>query len=146
MSIWDRLGKLIKSYTNDKANGGPSGPDLADQDLRAAYEELDDLLKNSSSGEASGRASGSASGRASAQGEVEKAVPGELLKDFAELGLEPDASAEECKEAYKNLLKKHHPDHHTKHEGNLNKATNRTARINGAYERLMEWFSENPSE
>ena len=127
MSIWERLGTVIKSYINDGEvkSFGRSAPG-GDPDLEAAYEELDDFLRGEDS-------------RAKA-GERVRAVPEDVRRAFGELGLEPDASAEECKEAYKKLLKIHHPDRHTKHEGNMKKATEKSARVNAAYERLTEWF------
>jgi hypothetical protein len=65
--------------------------------------------------------------------------PEELRGDFAELGLPFGAGAEDCKAAYKRLLKLHHPDRHAGHEGNMRKATEKSARINGAYDRREKW-------
>jgi curved DNA-binding protein CbpA len=62
-----------------------------------------------------------------------------LRGDFAELGLPFDASEEDCKQAYKKLLKIHHPDRHAGHEGNMKKATEKSARINAAYDRIQRW-------
>jgi hypothetical protein len=66
-------------------------------------------------------------------------IPEELRPDFAELGLPFGASADECKTAYKRLLKLHHPDRHAGHEGNMRKATEKSARINAAYDRIEKW-------
>ena len=119
MSIWERLGNVIKSYLNDEDKRN------IDPDLDAAYEELDDFLN----------------GKETCNGkEHSRPLPRELYRDFAELGLTPQASARECRDAYKKLLKIHHPDRHTKHQGNLKKATEKTARINAAYGRLKKWF------
>jgi DnaJ-domain-containing protein 1 len=79
-----------------------------------------------------GKAGGNGGNSASATGE-------ELKADFAELGLSPDASAEECKTAYKKLLKIHHPDRHAGHAANMKKATEKTTRINAAYDRIEKW-------
>ena len=119
MGIWGRLGNLIKSYINDDVS-------KRDPDLDAAYEELDDFLQGTGS-----------RGKARKQA---KPVPEEIRKAFVELGLEPDASLEECKEAYKKLLKAHHPDRHAQDQENMDKATGKTARLNAAYERLEGWF------
>jgi DnaJ-domain-containing protein 1 len=67
------------------------------------------------------------------------APPEELRPDFAELGLPFGASAEECKAAYKKLLNIHHPDRHAGHPGNMKKATEKSARINTAYDRIEKW-------
>jgi curved DNA-binding protein CbpA len=65
--------------------------------------------------------------------------PEELRPDFAELGLRFGASAGECKAAYKKLLNIHHPDRHAGHSGNMKKATEKSARINAAYDRIEKW-------
>ncbi|MDR2631686.1 MAG: J domain-containing protein [Spirochaetaceae bacterium] len=62
-----------------------------------------------------------------------------MRRDFEELGLSPGASAAECKAAYKQLLKKHHPDRHAGHPGNMKKATEKSARLNAAYDRIERW-------
>ncbi|MDR2094638.1 MAG: J domain-containing protein, partial [Treponema sp.] len=67
------------------------------------------------------------------------APPEELRPDFAELGLPFGASAGECKAAYKKLLNTHHPDRHAGHAGNMKKATEKSARINAAYDRIEKW-------
>ena len=139
MGIWDRLESLIKSYLNNGndtvfTGSGPRRQD--DPDLDAAYEELDDFLKGNGSKDKS-RVWDDEKDKAA---EKKRPVPEEIRRDFAELGLAPEASAEECKEAYKKLLKIHHPDRHANHEGNLKKATEKTARVNAAYDRLEAWF------
>jgi curved DNA-binding protein CbpA len=55
------------------------------------------------------------------------------------LGVPFGAGAEECKTAYKNLLKIHHPDRHAGHEGNFKKATERSMKINAAWDRIEKW-------
>ena len=144
MGIWERLGTMIKSYATFEAGGervfrGSGSKRHGDPDLDAAYEELDDFLR----GNAKGGAGEDAAAKSSAfSGKKEKVrpVPEELKQDFAELGLSPEATAEECKEAYKKLLKLHHPDRHAKHEENMKKATAKTARINEAYERVRKYL------
>jgi len=136
MGIWERLGSVIKSYFTDESDKlfGNHSRWRSDPDVDAAYEELDGYLKGNGSRE-----------RAYSQEEAEKQkkprpVPEEIKRDFAELGLTPEATAEECKDAYKKLLKIHHPDRHANHEGNMNKATDKSARVNAAYDRLVVWF------
>ena len=125
------MGSVLKSYISDdtqhifgeKVNWrSKTGKD---PDLDAAYEELDDFLNGTDSKK---------------REPPSKPVPKEIIQAFAELGLEPDASLEECKEAYKKLLQKHHPDRHAKHQKNMEKATDKTARLNTAYKRLQGWF------
>ena len=142
MGIWERLGTLIKSYVtfeaDDKRAWRRDGSRRqTDPDLAAAYEELDDFLGGK--GASTGTGADAAAGQRDTKGRTKertRPIPEKLKQDFVELGLSPEASVEECKEAYKKLLKIHHPDRHAKHEGNLKKATERTARVNEAYERI----------
>jgi DnaJ-domain-containing protein 1 len=136
MGIWDRLASVIKSYITDESDKlfGNRSKWRSDPDLDTAYEELDDYLKGKDSRE-----------KTSSREEAEKQkkarpVPDPVRQDFAELGLTPDATAEECKETYKRLLKIHHPDRHANHDENMKKATDKSARVNAAYDRLVVWF------
>ena len=152
MGIWERLGDVVKSYLHDDADiqsgektYSRSAPKdrygQHDPDLDAAYEELDEFL---------GGKKDKLAGDKTETGEDRTAekirpiprnpVPPELRQDFDELGLSAEASLGECKEAYKKLLKIHHPDRHAVHEGNMKKATEKTARVNAAYSRLEKWF------
>ena len=139
MGIWDRLESVIKSYLNDGNDAvftRSGSKRQSDPDLNAAYEELDDFLKGNDN-KGNSKVWGDEKEKTA---ERKRPVPEEIRRDFAELGLSPEASPEECKEAYKKLLKIHHPDRHANHEGNLRKATEKTARVNAAYDRLEAWF------
>jgi DnaJ-domain-containing protein 1 len=166
MGIWDRIGDVIKSYLNseDESLFGASGQrwrgGSSDPDLDAAFEELDEFLsmkgrgrRQASSGDGAwtrgedawsgGQAWGSGDRSGGFREETGNpgtgGVPETLGQDFAELGLRSGASEEDCKAAYKQLLKKHHPDRHAGHPGNMKKATEKTARINAAYDRIARW-------
>jgi hypothetical protein len=153
---------VIKSYLNDEdervfGSTSRAGRHSPDPDLDAAFEELNDYLgkgkgkgERSFSGENSrdgGRAAEENRGfqRGTGTGR-EPAVPEALRGDFAELGLLPGASAGECKQAYKRLLKQHHPDRHAGHPGNMKKATEKSARINAAYDRIERWRETGKTE
>jgi DnaJ-domain-containing protein 1 len=148
VSIFDRLGDVLRSYLND-AGSGPSGGSsgrgrYADPDLEAAYEELDDFLEGGKDGFGAKRSSSGKDRWADFRGGGEntagrKTPPESLRNDFVELGLDFGASADMCKTAYKRLLKLHHPDRHAGHEGNMRKATAKSARINAAYDRIERW-------
>ena len=147
MSIWDRLNNVIKSYVNDLGEnlhipgrkGFDSPPrDWSDPDVDAAFEELNDFL----GGKESASSGGNSETGASEGGSRAKKPPEELRNDFAELEVPFGASAEECKASYKRLLKIHHPDRHASHEGNFQKATNKSARINAAWDRIEKWRKE----
>jgi hypothetical protein len=88
------------------------------------------------------RTAGGAWGDGARQNRGAGLPPEELRSDFAELGLPFGAGEEECKAAYKRLLKLHHPDRHAGHERNMKKATEKTMRINAAYDRIEKWRTE----
>jgi curved DNA-binding protein CbpA len=155
MGIWSQLESLIGSYINDlsgeTAKRFRSGG-YGDPDLDAAYEELDDYLnkdngrrraeyswKDAENNAAAGTSSGAYDGTASAK---IKLPPEELRADFECLGVPFGADVETCKTAYKRLLKIHHPDRHAGHEGNFRKATERSAKINAAWDRIEKWRQE----
>jgi DnaJ-domain-containing protein 1 len=150
MGLWERLESVIKSYVNDSGEkisgnrqGGRQGfTGRNDPDFDAAYEELNDFL-GADKQEKNKSRDGFAGGAGEETGKKPRPVPEEIRRDFAELGLSPESTAEQCKEVYKKLLKIHHPDRHAGHEGNMNKATEKSARVNAAYDRLEKWFREN---
>jgi len=143
MGLMDRLGSVIKSYLSDFGSDpfGGSSPrgrferKNSDPDIDAAYEELDEFLNKDKKEKQPGQA------EQAEQGEQKgRPVPKELFPDFAELGLSHEATFEQCKSAYKELLKIHHPDKHSTHPDNMKKATEKSARVNAAYRRLENWY------
>jgi hypothetical protein len=169
MGIFDRIGDLLKSYLNDEDErifgkhsektqgskesydyrGGPSN----DPDVEAAFDELNEFLNRGKTpsgddwgaagpGRNAGAGGKTGSGRNTGSRGDSRAVqpvPESLRPDFAELGLPFGASADDCKTAYKRLLKLHHPDRHAGHAGNMKKATEKSARINVAFDRIERW-------
>jgi DnaJ-domain-containing protein 1 len=152
VGIFDRLGDVIKSYLNDE-DGRPRSRG-GDPDMEEAEAELESFLRGGGA-RAGGRGGGAETGgrdwdrgRSAEKGRRADegrrtggpaTPPEELRPDFAELGLPFGAGSEECKAAYRRLLKLHHPDRHAGHEGNRKKATEKSARINAAYDRIEKW-------
>lgn len=131
MGIWDRLGNVLKSYINDGKNYDEKPfRRKQDDDYSAAYEELEGFLRGDRPGE----------DEQDKKTETRRPVPDGLKYDFMELGLSTDATYAECKEAYKKLLKIHHPDRHSGDPEKLKKATEKSARINASWDRLEKWF------
>jgi hypothetical protein len=196
VGIFDRLGDVIKSYLNDDDSAlfgrHPRQGYSGDDDLKEAFEELDEFLSGGT-GESGTGARGGFGGNPGAQGgfggsaggsgdqgrgngrgwaddqgrgngrgwaddqsrgpgragsgERRGGTPPETLRrDFAELGLPLGASEEACKGAYKKLLKIHHPDRHAGHEGNIKKATEKSARLNAAFDRIQKWRATGRAE
>ncbi|MDR2402841.1 MAG: J domain-containing protein [Spirochaetaceae bacterium] len=176
MGIFDRLGDILRSYLNDEDErifGKSSGKRRYDDpDLDAAFDELNDFLKDGQGREenpwgaseerkfrdgggrdtgawesrfygthtgSTHRAGSHANGYTGGTSGEKSGIPESLRPDFAELGVPFGAGAETCKGAYKRLLKVHHPDRHAGHAGNMKKATEKTSRINAAFDRIERW-------
>jgi len=140
MSIWDRLGNVINSYLNDFGSDTYSYyKHSKDPDLDAAFEELNDFLNNKNHHYEKKRPENTNKERAHNR---ENLPPEDLRHDFEKLGVPFGADEETCKAAYKNLMKIHHPDRHAGHEGNFKKATERSARINASWDRIVKWRQE----
>jgi DnaJ-domain-containing protein 1 len=139
MGILDRLGNVIRSYvSSDDSETFRSGPRFSDPDLAEAYDELNDYLNRG--GKSGASRPGTEKNTYSRPGTNRPKPPPESLRpDFAELGLPFGASAEDCKAAYKKLLKIHHPDRHTSNANDFKKATEKSARINAAYDHIEKW-------
>jgi curved DNA-binding protein CbpA len=147
MGIWDRLGNVINSYINDfgeqtsgRFKSNSSRRYSNDPDFDEAYEELDDFLNNKESHKKDGYAWRDTTESASAKAKI---PPEELRADFEVLSVPFGADIETCKAAYKKLLKIHHPDRHAGHEGNFKKATEKSAKINAAWDRIEKFYQEN---
>ena len=70
-------------------------------------------------------------------------VPFELHPDFKTLCVVPGTSLEECKAAYKTLLKKYHPDRFANDEKKQKEATEITSSITSAFTRIKTWYETN---
>jgi hypothetical protein len=149
MGIVDRLGDLLKSYFIDGAETRGGVHSYHDPDLDDAWAELNDFMDGRSSAWTGRRQThdwedpyrSSAEGARGFRSEPESRTgpPETLRADFAELGVVFGADEETCKTAYKKLLKTHHPDRHAGHEGDMKKATTKSAKINAAYENIRKW-------
>ncbi|MDR2658940.1 MAG: J domain-containing protein [Spirochaetaceae bacterium] len=152
MGIFNRLGDVLRSYLNESNDWKDSSSSYSraryysgDPDVAEAFDELDDFLNGKDSpytkqdafSDLGGKTADWSSPRSGKQ--AKPAIPEALRVDFAELGLKFGASEEECKAAHKRLMKIHHPDRHILHEGNMKKATEKSARINASYERICKW-------
>jgi DnaJ-domain-containing protein 1 len=138
VGFFDRLGSVLRSYLDDgddwrDVRGRYSG----DPDIAEAVRELEEFLQGRTlfgGGKAADRRG------MDAAPQRKPPAPEALRPDFAELGLEFGAGFEQCKAAYKRLMKVHHPDRHASHEGNMKKATAKSAKITTAYGRISKWY------
>jgi hypothetical protein len=70
-------------------------------------------------------------------------VPFELYEDFKTLCVMPGTNLEECKVAYKSLLKKFHPDKFANEPEKQKEATEITSSITTAFNRIKIWYETN---
>lgn len=70
-------------------------------------------------------------------------VPFELYEDFKTLCVLPGTNLEECKVAYKTLLKKFHPDKFANEPEKQKEATEITSSITSAFTRIKTWYEQN---
>jgi DnaJ-domain-containing protein 1 len=137
MGIFDRLSDVIRSYLSDDDYTGKSrvGGRFVDPDVLEAQAEVEEFLRT---GRSERKAyTGTEKETPGARGK--ERMPEALRVDFEELELPFGASHEECKKAYKRLLKIHHPDRHTGNPENVRRATEKSARINTAFDRIEKW-------
>jgi len=152
MGIFDRLGTVINSYISDFADqtgrkfGSSANSRSGDPDFDAAYDELNDFLNGKETYSEKKQSGGTnyywqsaEGGQSSSDAQSVKNPPAEILADYKFLGIAFDADDETCKAQYKKLLKIHHPDRHTGHEANYKKATEMSARINAAWDRIEKY-------
>lgn len=68
-------------------------------------------------------------------------VPKDLVEDFAVLQVLPGSPLPICKNSWRRLLKKFHPDTvTTKKSISVDEAAHVVRRINNAYKRILHWF------
>lgn len=68
-------------------------------------------------------------------------VPQDLVEDFAILQLLPGSSLNSCKNSWRRLLKKFHPDTiTTKKSITVEEAADVVRRINNSYKRIEHWY------
>ncbi len=128
--IFDRLGNLLKSVLNDGEGDFTKSEDFTDPDMQDAWAELNDFMNSDdpSQPKPTGTRNNSA-----------PQLPKEIREAFDEIGVAPSATNEEIGKAYKTLLLKHHPDRVATEPTKLAAATERTKRINAAFQRVKSY-------
>lgn len=141
--FFDRLGAVLKRFLEEDSDSlfgtARSRRPFSDPDLDSAYEELEAFLNSGNAGQKKSYTWSDFNSQSTKKAAPGPSIPEGLRKDFEELELPFGASEEECKAAYKRLLKIHHPDRHAGHPGNMKKATEKSSRINAAYQRIETW-------
>lgn len=126
--LFDRLGNLIRSVFQEGSKGSygrGSRSDSFDPDIKDAWEELDEFLKNNPG----------SSGRKSAPSPP-RMPPAALKKDYELLEVPFGAPFSAVKKGYKKMIARYHPDKHADSKESLDRATHLSQKINGAFRRI----------
>lgn len=130
--ILRRLNRILKSTVNDVIDSFTKD----EQDLHDFDEELRNTARQSENAGGGSSQSGRGSGQQGRTHREGRHKPGEAddAVYYAVLGLSPDASEEEIKKAYRNLMRQYHPDKVATLGPDLQAAASKKAKeINEAY-------------
>ncbi|GMO48656.1 MAG: hypothetical protein Ta2G_04670 [Termitinemataceae bacterium] len=146
MGIFNRLASVLKSVLEEDdiiagAYQRQERDTYRDPDLNAAYDELNDYLKNGKSTDKKWESAFMGRGTYHAKNTQppKQNVPPQLIADYQELSVQPGGDAAAVKSAHKKLMMVYHPDKNAGDEAKMKIATEKTARINAAYERIRKW-------
>ncbi len=125
--IIERFNRLVKSMFVDTSDidfnyNNFSGND--NNDYAEAWEELNDFLSSPEYDQTTPS--------------VPK-TPEILRQDFNNIGVPFDSDFSVTKEAYKNLLKRHHPDKNNTTTQSMKSATEKTKNLNISFQKIKAW-------
>jgi deoxyribodipyrimidine photolyase len=131
--IFRRLNTLFKSQfaIDDDDDIFEEKSSYFDEDEKAAWEELNDFLNQDFK---TSRTSSSSTSYTSSD------IPMELYPHFQTLEVSPGTSFTEVKKAYKEMVKKHHPDQFMQDPEKHQSATKKMKKINGAFRELAKYY------
>ena len=161
--LFERFERLVRSYLRF---GAPSDEwfeqHQENTDYQEAMEELDEFLRTGTTGSTTESTSGSSSSRSSgrysrqrsgqngftdsrhstyrgASGTTHRMPPEELRNDYALFGVAFGAPFPEVRNAYRKLMRTHHPDVHAGDQAKQHEATQKSQELNTAYQRIKAW-------
>jgi len=139
--LFERFERLLRSYIRF---GAPSDEwfeqSQGDSDYQEAWNELDEFLRSgSTTGNTSRTNSTSRTAGTSKAGTTERLPPEELRKDYSLFGVAFGASFTEVRNAYRTLIRRHHPDLHASDSTRQREATHTSQQLNTAYQRIKAW-------
>ena len=122
MGIFDRLTRLARSEAND----------LLDSATKATQGVFDGATRGAQRAEAP-------PGEPAA---ADSAWPREICEDYAALELPLGADLDAVKGAYRDLMRRYHPDRHASDPSKAELANELTVRIRASYERLEAYLAK----
>ena len=122
--IFNRLERLVRSMTQDTGRSFFSEDDyISDSDMKDAWEELNRFLDDEEPPAAAG----------------EKTPPESLRQDYLTLGVPFGAGPADVRKAYREQLRRHHPDLHAGDPVKQKQATDVTQKIILAYRHIKSF-------
>ncbi len=121
--------------------GGSSNDSFSytsDEDLRDAFEELEDYMRGGESSGSGSRFRGSTPGSGTRAAASDP--PEVLRKDFANLDIPFGSSLEQARAAHRKLMVSYHPDRHTANPDKQRIATEITQRVNNSFQRIRHYY------
>jgi DnaJ-domain-containing protein 1 len=122
--MWKRIARILRAEVES------AGRSVADAVRRVRRGERYDA----------GRPGGASADRAATGGAAERAVPPEdVRRAFAALELPLTATVDEIRRAYRKLMARYHPDHHTEDPDLERVATELSRKLTAAYDKAAAW-------
>lgn len=143
VGVFDKLEDFIRDIVdqNETPAGGSSDPDFAD-----AWAELDEYMSFGAGRETHGpyrrqtaRGEGRGGTRRTGASRPNR-IPKELHEHFRNLELEFGASLEQVQLAYKQLIRRYHPDRFATSPGKQRTANEIIKRINDSYHQIVTFY------
>ncbi len=133
--IFDRLTDMLRSMGGSSAD---SFSYTSDEDLRDAFEELENYMNGAETSASGTRFRGTSPGYGRTQSPL--GVPESLRKDFANLDLPFGATLEKARAAHRKLMVTYHPDRHAANPDKQRIATEITQRVNSSFQRIRRYY------
>ena len=130
--IFNRLERLIRSMSQSTDGFDDPYDDLSDADMREAWEELNRFLDED-------EYAGTGADRGPGYTTSGKTPPESLRRHYETLGVPFGADYETVKRAYRDQLRRHHPDMHAADPRKQEEATGITQRIIIAFRHIKKY-------
>ena len=151
MDVLDRLSYLLRNVLDESISPSSStgrsraGGGSADPDWRAAWNELDEYMREASiSPEQAGggrwSGGGTRAGAGPDTGVPRSDIPRSIVKDFAALEVPPGAPLEEVRSGFRKELRRYHPDRFAGDPEKFKAATAVTRELIQAYRRIRDFY------
>ena len=120
MDLWYKLDTIVRSWVTETQSDSAIEPE--------AWAELESFLRRELDfGDTL---------QSGAPPRRNRAIPNDVLQAFADLEIEPGASVQEARRAYRRLLVQYHPDRHNADPDRYDTAVEITKRLTLAYQRI----------